>query len=421
MRTNEEMIAALRDLVRINSVAGVDVTPAAPYGKGAAQALESTLALCESLGMRTVNRDGQVGWAEIGEGDEMVGILVHLDVVPAGEGWDYPAYDLTETDGRLYGRGVTDDKGPAIASIYAMKDILDSGVQLKRRIRIIFGQSEETGVWQDMEWYKAHEELPVFGFTPDADFPAIYGEKGILCMEVSLPDSATALEYIEGGDASNMVPGWCRAALNGKDYETVGRAAHASTPEDGDSAITKMMALLAEEIPADPLVSFYQKYVGSALNGENMGCALEDNKSGKLTMNVGTIRMRGDRIVMEIDVRNPVTFAPEAVIGPVEKAAAEFGLAVTVTENTAPVYMDKDGTVIRSLLEVYRAATGDDSGPTVIGGGTYARAMENIVAFGPMIPGRELTEHQKNEYILREDLCKIREIYRAAMERLADL
>lgn len=421
MRTNEEMIDALRELVRIPSVAGVDVTPEAPYGKTSAQALQAALDLCASMGMRTVNRDGQVGWAEIGQGDEMVGILVHLDVVPAGEGWDYPAYDLTETDGRLYGRGVTDDKGPAIACIYAMKDLLDSGAALKRRIRIIFGQSEETGVWQDMEWYKAHEELPVFGFTPDADFPAIYGEKGILCMEVSLPASASALERIEGGDASNMVPAWCRARLQGKDYETAGRAAHASTPEDGDSAITKMMALLAEEIPQDPLVAFYQKYIGAALHGQQMGCALEDDKSGKLTMNAGTLRMREDRIVLEIDVRNPVTFPPEAVIGPVKQAAAEFGLTVTVTENTAPVYMDKDGVVIRSLLEVYRAATGDASGPAVIGGGTYARAMDHIVAFGPMIPGRELTEHQKNEYILREDLCTIREIYRAAMERLADL
>ena len=193
MRSNEEMIAALGDLVRINSVAGVNVTPLAPYGEGPARALESTLALCASLGMDTVNRDGKVGWAEIGQGEEMVGVLVHLDVVPAGEGWDYPAWDLTEENGRLYGRGVIDDKGPAIACIYAMKDLLDSGVKLNRRIRLIFGQSEEVGVWEDMEWYKAHEELPVFGFTPDADFPAIYGEKGILCMELSLPLSASAL------------------------------------------------------------------------------------------------------------------------------------------------------------------------------------------------------------------------------------
>ena len=218
-----------------------------------------------------------------------------------------------------------------------------------------------------------------------------------------------------------MVPSWCRAVLNGKAYETSGRAAHGSTPEDGDNAITKMIALLAEEIPQDPLVAFYQKYIGSALNCEKMGCALEDDKSGKLTMNAGTLRMRDGRIVMEVDVRNPVTFAPEDVTVPLEKAAAEFGLTVAVTECTPPVYMDKDGTVIRSLLEVYQAATGDNSEPAVIGGGTYARAMDHIVAFGPMIPGRELTEHQKNEYILREDLCKIREIYRAAMERLAEL
>lgn len=419
MTNNEEMLSALRELVRIKSVAGENVTPAAPYGAGPAAALEYILKLCDSLGMRTVNRDGRVGWAEIGEGEEMVGILAHLDVVPAGEGWDYPAYELTQRDGKLYGRGVVDDKGPAIACVFAMKDLLDSGAKLRRRIRMIFGQSEETGVWSDMEWYRQYEELPVFGFTPDADFPAIYGEKGILGIELSLPLERSMLDDIEGGDAGNMVPAWCRATAGGRVYETSGRAAHASTPEEGDNAIAKMMALLEADFPRDPLVAFFQTYIGSALHGERMGCALCDDKSGCLTMNAGTLRVRDGRIVLKVDVRNPVSFPPQAVLEPMRRAAEAFGLDMRFTENNPPIYMEKNSRVIQILLEVYRAATGDMSEPAVIGGGTYARAMDHIVAFGPMLPGRELTEHQKNEYILQKDFFAIRRIYRTAMERLA--
>lgn len=421
MRTDKEMLEALRSIIEIDSVAGIEVSEKHPYGKKSAIALEKTLQLCEALGMKTVNRNGVIGWAEIGEGDEMVGVLGHLDVVPAGEGWKYPPYELTEVGDRIYGRGVTDDKGPVIASIFAMADILDEKIPLKRRVRIIFGQSEETGAWSDMEWYKEHEEKPVFGFTPDADFPAIYGEKGIVCFELSIPMEKLEIESIEGGDASNVVPSWCRAVVNGVSYESYGKAAHASTPEDGENAITKMMDQLAEICPNDPLVAFYQKYIGSSVHGEKMGCALKDDKSGLLTMNAGTIRIKDNQLVLEIDVRNPVTCQPQEVLEPAKKAAKEFGFTLKLTENSAPVYMDKDGEVIQKLLSVYRNATGDLSEPTVIGGGTYARAMDHIVAFGPMIPGRELTEHMPNEYILKEDLFLIRKIYREAILQLANL
>lgn len=150
-----------------------------------------------------------------------------------------------------------------------------------------------------------------------------------------------------------------------------------------------------------------------------MGCALSDVESGKLTMNVGTVGVADDSIVMEIDVRAPVTFEAAAVTEPLRRAAAEYGIEVTLTQDTPPVYMDKNGAVIRKLLAVYREETGDCSEPTVIGGGTYARAMDNIVAFGPMFPGRELTEHQRNEYLLAEDFCRLRSIYRKAILALA--
>ena len=423
MLTDQQYLDCLRQLCTIESVAGVDVSDPAPYGAGSAAALDYALSLCRSFGFRTrLCGDHRCGWAEIGQGEEIVGILVHLDVVPAGSGWDYPPFDLTEAGERVYGRGVIDDKGPAMACIFAMKDLLDAGVPLRRRVRIIFGQSEETGVWDDMEYYKLHEELPAFGFTPDADFPAIYGEKRILCLELSMPKQQTGLEDIRGGSASNMVADWCRASVasTGEILETAGKAAHASTPEDGVNAITAMMSRLESLIPDSPLVRFYQTCIGENLHGERLGCALEDPESGKLTMNAGTIAVREDQVVLTLDIREPVTFPDTAVLEPVRRAADAFGMSVTVTENTPPVYMDKDGPVITRLLEVYRSLTGDDSEPAVIGGGTYARAMENIVAFGPMLPGRELTEHQKNEYMLKSDLLLIRKIYRSAVRALAE-
>jgi len=423
MRTDEQYLRDLRQLIAIESVAGVDVSDDAPFGTGPARALDHMLALCQSFGFRTkLCENHRCGWAEIGQGEELVGILAHLDVVPAGSGWNYPPYDLTEAEGMLYGRGVIDDKGPAMACVYAMKDLLDTGVPLRRRVRIVFGQSEETGVWDDMEYYKAHEELPAFGFTPDADFPAIYGEKRILCLELTMPRDAAGLAEIQGGSASNMVADRCRAVLTpgGETLETVGKAAHASTPEDGSNAITAMMARLEPLLPESPLVMFYQTHIGDSLHGERMGCALEDPQSGRLTMNAGLLTTTDTEVTLTLDIREPVTFPDEAVLDPVRAAAASYGMTVSIRENTPPVYMDKNGPTITKLLSVYRRITGDQTEPAVIGGGTYARAMENIVAFGPMLPGRALTEHQPNESMLKSDLLLIREIYRAAIQALAE-
>jgi len=427
MHDNQELLARLGELLAIESVAGVNCSETAPYGAGPAAALDYMLKLCASLGFRVKNCENQVGWAEIGEGDEMVGILCHLDVVPAGEGWDYAPYALTLTeDGRAYGRGVTDDKGPAMCCVYAMKELLDAAVPLKRRIRIIFGLSEETGDWKDMAYYAAHEELPVFGITPDADFPAIYGEKGILTAELRMPLKASGLLDAAGGTAANVVPPRCSVTYAGADGRPVtvqaeGKPAHGSTPEDGVNAISAAMEKLAA-VPElkSAFVDFYQTYIGWDYNGGKMGCGLEDGKSGKLTLNAGVLAVDGEDLVLRLNIRNPVTFSTEDAMGPVRAAAASCGMSVRLTEENPPIYMDKNGPVITALLAVYREVTGDlESQPAVIGGGTYARAMPNIVAFGPMLPGREPTEHMNNEYALVEGLCLCRTIYRKALEKLA--
>lgn len=420
----KEFLDALLGLMEIESVAMTDPTPAHPYGTGPVKALEYVLDLCRRMGIRTVNRDGRTAWAEIGEGEEIVGILGHLDVVPFGEGWSHDPKGEICGD-RLYGRGAVDDKGPTMAALFAMKDVQDAGIPLKRRVRLIFGQSEETSRWGDMEWYKAHEELPVFGFTPDADFPALCGEKGILNFELSIPLEQSGLLSIDGGEAMNMVPARCDAVIPGEDGPTAivtsGVSSHASTPEKGDNAISSMMRVLAQRGVQSPLVEFYQKHIGFDLHGERLGCAFSDEESGKLTLNVGLARTEADRIVLSLDIRNPVTFTRQQVQTALEVVCTPYGITVECVKDMAPIYLDKNGKVIQTMMEVYRTATGDDSEPKVIGGGTYARAMSGIVAFGPMRPGRECTEHEKDEYILLEDLYLAQEIYRLTIEKLANL
>lgn len=420
----QQFLDALCGLMAIESVAMTDPTPEMPYGSGPARALAYVLDLCGELGIRTVNRDGKTAWAEIGAGDEIVGILGHLDVVPVGEGWTHDPKGEVCGD-RLYGRGAIDDKGPTLAALFAMKDVQDAGVPLKRRVRLIFGQSEETSRWDDMEWYKAHEELPVFGFTPDADFPALCGEKGILNFELSIPLEQSGMLSIEGGEAMNMVPAQCAAAFSESDgptaIATTGVSAHASTPEKGENAISAMMAALARRGVKSPLVDFYQAHIGFDLHGERLGCAFSDGESGPLTLNVGLARTEEDRVVLSLDIRNPVTFTCRQVQSALETACAPYGIAVNCVKDMQPIYMDKNGKVIQAMMEVYRTVTGDDSQPKVIGGGTYARAMPGIVAFGPMQPGRECTEHEKDEYILLDDLFQAQEIYRRTIEVLANL
>lgn len=416
----QKFLDALLGLMAIESVANVDPDEQHPYGTAPAQALEYVLNLCRELGIRTENLDGNVAWAEIGQGDEIVGILGHLDVVPVGEGWTHNPKGEICGD-RLYGRGAVDDKGPTLAALFAMKDLQDSGVPLNRRVRLIFGQSEESGDWTDMEYYKAHAQLPVFGFTPDADFPAIYGEKGILNFRLTMPKAAAGLEEISGGDAANMVPGWGKAVVNGKSYAAEGKTAHASTPEKGKNGISVLMEQLAADGVNSPLVEFYNKHIGMDYTGAKMGCGFTDEPSGSLTLNAGTIRIQGENVVLVLDIRNPVTFTREQVQTAIETACAPYGISVENVEDMKPIYMDKNGKVIQEMLAVYRQVTGDTTEPMVIGGGTYARAMPGIVAFGPMQPGRECTEHQQDEYILLEDLFQAGEIYRLTIEKLANL
>ncbi len=405
------MIPTLTTLLSIPSVTGSDACKTA---------LDTALSLCGSFGFRTRLINDSIGYAEIGEGEEMIAILAHLDVVPAGEGWSVEPFAGTLKDGRIYGRGTADDKGPAVAAMFAMRDLLEEGVTLRRRIRLIFGTMEEGGDWEDMEYYKANEEAPVFGFTPDADFPAIYGEKGILHLDLSMPLEGSGFRSAKGGEAVNMVAAAAEAELtDGTVIKKTGRSAHASYPERGRNAVTELMEEAQSHGAA--FADFYMQTIGWDLNGERIGIALCDEQSGILTLNVGTLSATAEEITIGIDIRYPVTFTEEEVQGRVEEAVRDYGVSVKKTSGTAPIYMDKDKDVIRELMAAYREVTKDPAEPIVIGGGTYARAMEGIVAFGPHFPGKAGTEHQANEYLDLEDLESARQIYKRALLRLAQL
>lgn len=414
------MIETLKKLLQYRSVAEHGEGEF-PYGKEVADAKDYMLNLCSSFGFKTKDADGKYAYAEIGEGEELIGILCHLDVVPEGDGWDYPAFDgtIAETDGeqRLYGRGTIDDKGPAVANVFAMKDILDSGRPLNKRIRIIFGQSEENGDWDDISAYKAAEELPSYGYTPDGEFPAIYGENGITLFKVTYPLSKSGLKDIKGGSAPNAVPDYCCGeTADGQFFEAHGKAAHGCAPWLGENALSKGLEKLDV-----PYAKMFNALIGWDLKGEKLGIAYADEQSGALSLNAGKVFIEGEDICLYLDIRYPVTADVDQIVQGISEKFAAYGASVQMIHHMAPVYMDKNGPVMKALLSAYRQVTGDETDAMTTGGGTYARSMENIIAFGPVFPGHACTEHEKNEYILVDDFLMIREVYRKALEGLLDL
>ena len=451
MEMQGEILESIRESIAIRSVKGAPA-PGAPYGEGPKQALEHALKLGEKLGFRTGSMADRVGWVEYGEGEEMAAVLGHLDVVPEGDGWTYPPFGGEIHDGKMYGRGVLDDKGPVIGAIYGLKAIRDAGLKPDRRIRVIFGTDEENGSSCVKYYVENGGELPTIGFTPDADYPLIFCEKGQLgwtvvrdrkrtdddnCREQK---PAAKLLRLEGGTARNVVTPHCVLEVEGtlkvtpgdgisvreEDGKTtvtaIGKGAHGSTPEQGINAAKKLFQAVADaDLDEDlkRMIRFVLEKIGDETNGASLGICYQDEETGETTVNLGIVRGTPEEISVTLDIRYPKNADRERMIANIKAAAEEYGLEARLESQARLLYLPKDSELVRKLMTVYREETGTDAEPLAIGGGTYAKAMANIAAFGPILPGREGSEHQADEHISEADYFLLLRIYRAALERLA--
>ena len=444
----EALLACLQENLRIPSVQGESAADA-PYGTAVRDSLHHMLKTAEALGFRTENVDNHLGWCEYGDGDEMIAVLGHLDVVPAGDGWTADPYGGEISDGKIWGRGTTDDKGPTIASLFALAALRDSGLPITRRIRLLFGCNEETGS-ADVKYYLSKGgEVPVMGFTPDGEYPVINGEKGIInvtyCADFTQEGDLQVIS-IRGGTAPNVVPAAASAKLRcsatlaeklcqlkakdirflptaeGLDVEADGISAHGSTPGLGENAIGRLLLAL-DTLPfsgklAD-LIHFLAVTLGMETDGVSAGIALQDEVSGGLTLNLGTLSADETHMSMRINYRYPVTFCYEDC-GPIlNKAFTDAGFLIEQEVHKAKLYIPEDSTLVSTLLKVYREQTGLDGNAKCIGGGTYAKMLPNTLAFGPIFPGDEIREHKPDEYISIDNLMKNTQIIAAAMYEMA--
>lgn len=431
-----EMIDALVALINIPSV--LDETyEARPFGLEIDNALRKTLEICDALGFKTYyDPEGYYGYAEVGEGEEMIGILGHVDVVSEGDSgnWNHKPYEGSIDGGRLFGRGSIDDKGPLVAAIYGVKALIDAGVIFGKRVRVIIGTDEENG-WRGICRYVAKEEKPTMGFTPDSNFPVVYAEKGLLQFKLK-SDKKSELR-VRGGSAMNAVPesavyhgdhvyrlekqlkrlGFDHELENDELY-VIGKSAHAAKPSAGINAITRMAAGLKSVGIESPVIDFLSEKVAFTHSGELIFGNCADEPSGALTMSVNQIDLSVYGEMIGIDMRIPVTIDKKFIVDGIKRVAEKYDLTYEELDYLAPLYVSKDTPLIKALIEVYEEETGLDGDPISTGGATYARSMPNIVAYGPVFPGQEKVAHQTDEYIDINAMVKCAQIYAKAIEKL---
>lgn len=406
-----------------------------PFGENIQKVLEEMIDICKELGFRIyIDSEGYYGYAEIGSGEKLVGVLGHLDVVPPGDlsKWENEPFKPVIKDGKYYGRGAQDDKGPTLAAIYALKTLLDCGFKLKYRVRFIFGTDEEN-LWRDMPKYVEKEEIPTVGFTPDSKFPLIYSEKGLLqCKLIAKNESGLVFK---GGDAFNSVPSNIIVPKNeelmkvllelnyefkDKDevIEIVGKSVHAQVAETGINAINRYMHALTKLGKETKSGKFITENLIGYDFAEPIFELVKDEHSGELKFNVGKIEFTEENEILMIDMRIPVTYDKEKIVETLSRKAKEYGFEYIQHDYLKSIYVPLDSELITTLMSAYQEITGDmESQPVASGGATYARAMNNCVAFGCVLPGSPKTEHQPNEYIILDDIKKAMKIYMKAFEK----
>jgi succinyl-diaminopimelate desuccinylase len=440
-----ELVKDTQDIISIKSVLDESsIREGAPFGTGIAQALETMLSKASAMGLQTKNVEGYAGYAQLGAKGEQIAILAHLDVVPAAGEWLVPPYSAQVVDGKLYGRGSTDDKGPAMACLYALKAIKDSGLAISKRARLILGTDEES-FSRGIKYYLQKEEAPACGFSPDAEFPIIHAEKGLIHFLYSLKMGKNEANIIslEGGTRINVVPDLATAivaevteedavaqirTLGLEKYFTVeidvkgikitsrGISGHASLPQKGYNAIQNMLQLLAvlfpkNDTPLNKFITYFAKHLKTETNGISLGIFCQDEISGELTINTAIIDMDANKAIMKFDIRYPVTCDGEKILQKLRALAGKLDADFELIQHMEPLYVEKDSPLIKVLQETYKDCTGEEPVLLAIGGGTYCRSVKNTVSFGPVFPGQPELAHQCNEYIALEDLRRMTKIY----------
>lgn len=441
----DEVVDTLQRWIRIPSLKA-DALPDAPFGRPIRDMLDMAVADCQRLGFETQIFDGYAAHADWGDGsdEDALGILVHLDVVPEGDGWRYPPYGAQIADGRMYGRGTSDDKGPAVCALYALKAVQMAGIPLKRKVRLILGCDEESGS-ACMHHYKQVATMPRSGFSPDASYPIINIEKGILRIRLSSPLAQEGLKVLafNTGERPNVVPGKAVARIAGDaataaraeeagkrlqipltaecrngavEITTIGVNGHAAYPESARNAIGEMLLVL-RELGAQGALRALADKVGLEYKGASLGIAVEDGISGYLTCNMGIIRADEKGVSATLDIRYPVMTNPAMIVKNVCAALPSF--TVEAMPPVEPHYIPESSELVQRLLDAYCEVTGYERKCLYTGGGTYARELEEGVAFGAAFPQDEDLAHQANEYVKIDDLIKNIKIFASAIVKLA--
>ncbi len=434
-----EILEKTKELLRIKSVLDNYVPESnAPFGEGIQEALEYMLELAKQDGFVVKNIQNHAAHIEHGDGEALLGVLCHLDVVPPGDGWTTPPFEPTVRDGKLFARGSMDDKGPTMAAYFALKFLKDLDVQFHKRVRIILGTDEETA-WRGITRYFEFEEMPTIGFAPDASFPLIYGEKGIWTFDLEGKASGDEIIHFRSGERYNVVPDYAEASLKNDHREAFmtfckyygfkgevkngiyivhGKNAHAMQPQHGVNAAF-ILAKFLNDITDNPAIQFIEKYLSFDAYGEKLGIDYDDEEMKRFTINPGVFNYDSNGVSIGINCRYPKGYDLENARKRVGERAKKHGLKLVDKGDNPVHYVDPEDTLIKHLLDAYRKVTNDhESEPFTIGGGTYARALDKAVAFGPMMPGRKDVVHQADEHIHVDDLLEATAIYMEAIYAL---
>jgi succinyl-diaminopimelate desuccinylase len=394
----------LSELVAVRSVQG-DAEDGKPFGKEPARALEIMLGKCSEYGFLTENIGNYVGSADIEGSKPQLAVLTHLDVVPEGSGWSSDPFTLTRSGDKLIGRGTIDDKGPAVAALFAARAVKDLGIPLRKGVRLIFGTNEENGS-ADLKMYRDVHTLPPMVFTPDGEYPVINAEKGMLRVYFSAKYSGIP---VHGGTVINAVPATC--SYDTEEY--IGKSAHASTPEKGENAITKFLSIQGNINPL--LKSLSELFPHGELNGSSCGLGLSDEVSGDMTCVLTMLNTENGRLCGGIDIRFPLDRSKSEISGIICEKLTSAGFEIDSCEGVEPHCTDENSTFVQALLKAYESVTGDKGRCIAIGGGTYVHEIEGGVAFGAEFPGEDGHMHSPDEFITVENLLKNAEIMAEAI------